>query len=281
MRKRNWLFLAVPFILSACSNKDTTGDTSTIKLGIRENTIELWEEVGRHTKEKGLNLDIVTMNSGLDINQATTEGDLDANGYQTVAFMETWNELQDGDIVPAMTTIIAPLGLYSSHFDSLDALPEGAEIGIPNDPSNTARSLWLLEKAGLLTLSDDFNSVSGTEGIVENPKNLDFVLAEGAMLPRMLEDLDAAMVINGTALDAGMKLDESLIHEDEEQTPYINIVGTTEQKLKDLEKEFQIFEEVFKSDEIKQFITEHYEGNFLSVDRDVREVLEDYEKNYK
>lgn len=268
-------------LLTACGNSTPASDSLSLKVGIRENTIELWEEIETHAKEQGLVLDLVTMSSSLDINQATIDGDLDANSYQTLAFMKTWNELHDSTIVSFAPTIIAPLGLYSEKIQSLDELEEGAKLGIPDDPSNTSRALLLLEKAGLLTLSEDFDSISGTESIESNPKKIEFVLAEGAMLPRMLPDLDAAAIINGTALDAGYTLDDSFLHEDENQTPYINVIGTTEDALDSSEEEFSILADVIDSEEIRTFIQEFYKGNFLFVDRTMEDVLEDFEKNYQ
>lgn len=277
------LLLGSMVFLTACGKTDnaTNEESMELTLGIRENTIELWEEVGQYTAEQGLELDIVTMNSGIDINQATVDGDLDANAYQTMAFLETWNNLQDQNVIPVITTLIAPLGIYSEKYDSIEDIPDEAIIGIPNDASNSSRALELLEKAGLITLSEDFTSVSGTEAIEENPKNLEFELAEGAMLPRMLPDLDAALIINGTALDAGMKLEESLFHEDEGQTAYVNIVATTEENKEAYSEELTILYNVIKSDEIKQFIEEEYEGNFLSVEQDMEETIELFNKEYK
>ena len=270
-------------LLTACGQtEDATNEgAKELTLGIRENTIELWEEVGQQTAEQGLELDIVPMNSGIDINQATVDGDLDANAYQTMAYLETWNNLQNQNIVPAITTLIAPLGIYSEEYSSLEEIPDESIIGIPNDASNASRALELLEQAGLITLSEDFTSVSGTEAIEENPKNLEFELAEGAMLPRMLPDLDAALIINGTALDAGMKLEEALFHEDEGQAAYVNIVATTEENEETYSEELGILYDVIKSDEIKQFIEEEYEGNFISVEQDIEEVVETFKTEYR
>ena len=284
MKTVKGLFLlgSVAFLTACGQTEDATNEGAMeLTLGIRENTIELWEEVGQQTAEQGLELDIVPMNSGIDINQATVDGDLDANAYQTMAYLETWNNLQNQNIVPAITTLIAPLGIYSEEYSSLEEIPDESIIGIPNDASNASRALELLEQAGLITLSEDFTSVSGTEAIEENPKNLEFELAEGAMLPRMLPDLDAALIINGTALDAGMKLEEALFHEDEGQAAYVNIVATTEENEETYSEELGILYGVIKSDEIKQFIEEEYEGNFISVEQDIEEVVETFKTEYR
>ena len=146
-----------------------------MKVGIRASELKTWEYLKEKAKKEGIELGLVNFSSAYDPDQALAEGDIDINAFQHVAYLDSFNAKNHTDIVPIGTTIIAPLGLYSNKYKSLDEIPNGAQIAVPNDPSNWGRALLLLQEAGLLTVVDNFDGNGGEDKIKDNPKKIEIV----------------------------------------------------------------------------------------------------------
>ncbi|TSB47634.1 MetQ/NlpA family ABC transporter substrate-binding protein [Alkalicoccobacillus porphyridii] len=256
--------------LTACgqgNDDSTSGDTEgfskdnpvDVRIGISGTDSRQWDFISEKAVEEGINIDIVSFNDYVQPNQALADGDIDANAFQTVSYFDNFREEQGLDLEAIGTTILAPLGVYSDRYDSVDDIPDGAEILIANEVTNQARNLMLLQEAGLIELEDDFGITSGLDQIADNPKNLKLTEVVPANAPRLMQDVDAAVINNGIAVDAGLSpTEDSLAREDETATPYINIIAARTDNADD--PALQRLVEIYQSDEVKEFIEEEYQG---------------------
>ncbi|AXI08605.1 methionine ABC transporter substrate-binding protein [Oceanobacillus zhaokaii] len=262
---KKWIFpilLVLGLFLAACSNEiDAEVEQSKVKVGIRNSELRTWEYLKERASEEGWEIEIVNFSSAYDPNQALVEGDIDINAFQHVAYLDSFNENTASEIVPIGTTIIAPLGLYSDKYDSVDEIPDGAQIAVPNDAPNWGRALLLLQEAGILKVVDNFDGNGGADKIKENPKNIEIVPVDSANAPRVMEDTAGSVINNGVALEADLTLKDALIHESKTAKPYINVIAARNEE-KDNET-FQKVVKLYQSDETAEFIKETYKGNYL------------------
>ncbi|MBM0066535.1 MetQ/NlpA family ABC transporter substrate-binding protein [Alkalicoccobacillus gibsonii] len=252
--------------LTACGSGD---EEETVKIGIAGTDARQWDFISDIAKEEGINIDIVSFNDYVQPNQALADGDIDANAFQTVSYFDNFREENNLDLEAIGTTVLAPLGIYSDRYDSIEDIPDGAEILIANEVTNQARNLMLLQEAGLLELDDDFGVTSGLDKIKDNPKNLKLTEIVPANAPRLMQDVDAAVINNGIAVDAGLSpTEDSLAREDETATPYINIIAARGDNADD--PTLQRIVEIYQSDEVKEYIEEEYKGatipTYISLD---------------
>ncbi|HSH49512.1 MAG TPA: MetQ/NlpA family ABC transporter substrate-binding protein, partial [Halomonas sp.] len=172
----------------------------------------------------GLDVEIIEFTDYVTPNAALADGSLDANAYQHQPYMESMVNDRGYDFAIAGLTFVYPIGAYSEKYDSLDELPDGAVIALPNDPTNEGRSLILLHNHGLITLNNPENLEATPLDISENPRGFDFREIEAAQLPRVLPDVDLAFINNTFAQPAGLSLDDALVREGPE-SPYVNIIA--------------------------------------------------------
>lgn len=219
---------------------------------------EIMEQIVPLAQAKGLNIDVVEFSDYVVPNTALADGDLHANSFQHVPFLE--NQIKDRgfDIVAVAKTITTPMGVYSSKLKSLDELPEGANVAIPNDPTNGGRALLVLADEGVIEVSPDAGLVPTVLDITENPKNLEFRELDAAQLPRALEDADIAVINTNFALAAGISPREDSIAMEKADSPYANVIAV--RKADENAPWLQTLVEVYHSPEIKQFIETKYEG---------------------
>ncbi|WP_442486818.1 MetQ/NlpA family ABC transporter substrate-binding protein [Halomonas litopenaei] len=205
----------------------------------------------------GLEIEIIEFTDYVTPNAALADGSLDANAYQHEPYMNAMVNDRGYDFAIAGRTFVYPIGAYSEKFESIDDLPEGATIALPNDPSNEGRSLILLHNEGLITLDDPENLEATPLNIVENPHDFDFREIEAAQLPRVLPDVDMAFINNTFAQPAGLTLDDALVKEGPE-SPYVNIIavrGGDEDR-----EEIQQLVEAYQSDEVAAKAEELFKG---------------------
>lgn len=230
-----------------------------IKVGVTPGEhAEIMEQVVPLAKAKGLDIDVIEFSDYVVPNAALADGDLDANSFQHVPFLE--NQIKDRgfDIVAVAKTITTPMGVYSSKLKSLDELPEGANVAIPNDPTNGGRALLVLADAGVIKVNPDAGLVPTVLDITENPKKLKFRELDAAQLPRALEDADAAVINTNFALAAGISPREDSIAMEKADSPYANVIAV---RKGDEEKPWvKTLVEVYHSPEIKEYIETKYEG---------------------
>jgi D-methionine transport system substrate-binding protein len=205
-------------------------------------------------EDAGITVEVEEFTDYVQPNVATADGSVDANFFQTEPYLEEYNTAHSTDLVTVAPVHIEPLGLYSNSVDSVEAIPEGAQIAIPGDGSNGGRALALLEDAGLITLADGVDVTLATEDdVAENPKNLEFVPLEAAQLALSLEDVDAAVINGNYALEADLSPAEDALHsEAPEGNPYANYLVATAANAEN--EDVLKLAELLQSDEVKQFI---------------------------
>lgn len=201
-------------------------ETRTIKVGtVAGPETEVMEVAARIAAEEyDLTVEIVEFTDFVTPNVALADGSLDANAYQHEPYLQAMVNDRGYDLTIAGYTFVYPIGAYSEKYDSIDDLPNGAQIALPNDPSNEGRALILMHNQGLITLNDPSNLEATPIDIAENPRNFRFREIEAAQLPRVLPDVDMAFINNTFAQPAGLHLDDALIKEGPE-SPYVNLIA--------------------------------------------------------
>jgi len=177
-------------------------------------------------REDGIYIEFVNFSEFPLVNQALAEGDLDMNQFQHLQFLANFNVATGENLTPIGATAVYPLGLYSFRWDSVAEFPEGAEIAIPNDPTNQARALLVLQDAGLLTLRDGGNSLSTPFDIIADQSRVSVIPVEAAMTAVSLSDVDGSIVNNSMIAQIGMSLADAIFADDPDSPaaePYINV----------------------------------------------------------
>lgn len=184
---------------------------------------ELVETAQKVAKDRyGLTVKIIEFSDYNLPNEALQDGSLDANVYQHLPYLEAASKAHGYDLEVIGKTFVYPTGLYSKRFKSLASLPKQAVIAIPNDPSNEARALLLLQKAGLITLKDTRNA--SLQDIATNPKQFRFKELDAAQLPRVLTDVDAAVINTTFAIPAGLSPTKDTLFRESKDSPYANLI---------------------------------------------------------
>ena len=236
---------------------------------------EILEQAADLLAEKGYQLEIVEFDDYVMPNTALAEGSLGANYFQHQPYLTNFNAEQGTDLVSAGAIHYEPLGVYAGKSTDLANVPDGAKIGIPADATNGGRALLLLQDQGVLTLKDNINldyfrnaediTFSEYDGIAENPHNVEIVAMEAANLPASLPDLDFAVINGNYAIPAGIA-DKLLVTEDasgEAAQVFANIIAVRNGE--ENNEGVKALVEVLKSDEMKQWITDKYQGSVLPV----------------
>lgn len=212
-------------------------------------------------KEKGYELEIKEYVDYIQPNLALESGDLDANYFQHLPYLESFNKENGTNLVSAGAIHYEPFGVYAGKTTSLDELQDGATIAVPNDTTNEARALLLLEAQGLIKLKEDAGLTATKNDIVENPKNLQLYEVEAAQLPRVIGDVDVAVINGNYAIEAGYKVSDALAVEASDSlaaTTYGNVVAVRAGEEND--PAIQALIEALTSDEVKAFIESTYDG---------------------
>ena len=211
--------------------------------------------------QKGYELEVLEYVDYIQPNLALESGDLDANYFQHFPYLESFNEENGTKLVSAASIHYEPFGIYAGKASSLEELADGATVTVPNDTSNEARALLLLEAQGLIKLKDGADLTVTKNDIVENPKNLSLYEVEAAQIPRVVEDVDVAVINGNYAIEAGFKVSEALAVEDSESiaaTTYGNVIAVREGQENDAKTKALV--EALTSDEVKSFIESTYDG---------------------
>jgi len=175
--------------------------------------VEILEFIVDKMAEEGFELEIKTFTDYVQPNLATDTGELDANFFQHVPYMNNFNAEYDTDLVSVFPVHFEPFGLYGARVGSLDELPDGAIIAVPNDVTNGARALNLLEEAGLIKMTPGVGLMATKLDILDNPKNLDIREIEAAQIPLILPDVDMATMNGNYALQAGLHIRDAVFAE--------------------------------------------------------------------
>ena len=253
------LVLALALSLTACS-KD--GSSKTLKIGATPAPhAAILEQAKPLLEEKGYELEIVEFDDYVTPNTSLEEGELDANYFQHITYLNGFNDERGTHLVSAAGIHYEPLGIYAGTAASLEELPDGARIAVPNDATNEARALLLLEQEGLITLKDGVGISATKDDIAENPHNYEFYEVEARLTATVLEDVAVSVVNGNYAIDAGLKIADALAVEAADGAAaeaYVNVIAVKEGG-EDSEAVKALLE-VLKSDEIRDFIEKTYEG---------------------
>lgn len=216
--------------------------------------------------EKGITLEIKEFTDYVQPNLALNTGDLDANYFQHQPYLDQFNADNDMDLVALGAVHYEPMGIFAGNSSDLAALPDGAKVGVPNDATNEARALLLLESNGLIKLKEDAGVAATKLDIVENPHNLEIVEMEAAQLPLSLGSLDIAVINGNYALSGGLSISDALAIEEADSLAaetYQNVVAVRNGD--ETRPELQTLIEVLNSQEIADYINETFEGAVAPV----------------
>ncbi len=258
--------------LSGCSgsgDSSSTEESTTIKVAAvpTPHAEILNDVVAPLLAEQGYELEVVEFTDYVQPNVATVDGEVDANYFQHVPYLDNYNEENGTNLVSVTAVHYEPMGIYPGKISSIDELEEGSIIAVPNDATNEARALLLLEQEGLITLADDAGITATVNDIVDNPLNLEFKELEAAVVPTVLADVDLACINANYAIEAGYTVNaDALAVEDAEgdaaQT-YANVLVVNEGD-EDSEA-IQALAAALNSDEVREYIEANYDGSVLPV----------------
>ncbi len=224
---------------------------------------ELLALVAEDLAKEGIELKVVEFTDYVTPNVALAEGQLDANFFQHLPYLESFASEKGLPLIGAFAVHVEPLGLYSGRAKNLEDLADGASIAIPNDPTNEGRALLLLQAKGLIKLSDAAGLKGTPADIVENTKKWKFKELEAAQLPRVLQDVDAAVINGNYALESGLNPVKDALLLEGGESPYANIVAVragTEQ-----DPRITALASALRSAKVKEFILSKYSGGVVAA----------------
>ncbi|MDW0111370.1 MetQ/NlpA family ABC transporter substrate-binding protein [Sporosarcina aquimarina] len=267
--------------LGACSQKSSgeEKDSKKVRIGVTGTDGEVWPILKEKAKAEGIEIELIEFADYTLPNQALANGDIDVNSFQHIAFLSQFTKENKADLAPIGATVIAPMGIYSEKLKTIDDIEDGARIAIPDDPSNQARALKLLESTGLIKLADDFGLFGDPSKIVENPKKLDIYPIVAQQTPRVLPDVAASIINNGVAGQAGFDPVKDPIYledsDDDNTLPYVNIFATRTED-KDNETYLRIVE-LYHEEDVKKAVAADTNGGSIVVDITKEDLLNVYE----
>ncbi len=251
---------------SSASSAASSADT-TIKVGASVTPhAEILDQVKDTLAQEGYQLEVVEYNDYVLPNTALESGELDANYFQHITYLNDFNEENGTHLTDVASIHFEPFGLYAGKSASIEELPDGATIAVPNDTTNEARALLLLEQEGLITLNPDAGLSATVVDIVDNPKNLNIQEVEAAQLARVLPDVNLAAINGNYALEAGLKVSDAIATESSESDAakaYANVLVVKEGT--ENEPKIQALIDALESDTVKDFIEQNYDGAVVAV----------------
>lgn len=241
----------------------TDAAQAPLKIGVMTGPEAQMTEVAvKIAKEKyGLDVQLVQFTEYTQPNAALQAKDLDANAFQTVPYLEQESKDRGYKFAIIGNTLVWPIAAYSKKIKNISELKDGAKVAIPNNASNTARALLLLQSNGLIKLKDPKNVFSTEQDIIENPKHIQIVQADTALLTRMLDDVDLAVINNTYAGQAGLSSEKDGIIVESKDSPYVNLVVSREDNKND--PRLQTFLKSFQTDEVFQEALKLFNGGVV------------------
>ena len=260
MIRRTLLLATAALTLAACGQgADKADGTGPLVVGATAVPhAEILEFLAPTLAAAGTPIEVRVFNDYVQPNTQLVEGGLDANYFQTKPYLDEFNAARGATLVTVAGIHVEPLGAYSRRFETLAALPDGADVAIPNDASSVGRSLILLQTAGLIRLNDPTNPSQSLRDIADNPKNLRFRELESATLPRVLDQVDMAVINTNYALDAGLNPREDALTLEGGDSPYVNYLVTRTEDQND--PRVQALATALRSQAVKDFIAQKYDG---------------------
>lgn len=268
----SFLIVAI-LVLSACGGNNG----KKVTIGVASNDTKAWEKVKELAKKDDIDLEIKHFSDYNFPNKALSDGDIDLNAFQHFAFLDQYKKAhKDTNIEALSTTVLAPLGIYSDKVKNIKDIKKGAQVAIPNDVSNQARALKLLESAGLIKLKKNFGLNGTTKDIESNPKDLKIKAVDAQQTARALSDVDISVINNGVATKAGKDAKKDPIYLEKASSdavkPYINVVAVNS-KDKD-NKTYKKIIELYHSKEAQKALKEDTKDGEKPVDLSKKEIEE-------
>lgn len=224
MQTRRLILSALPaLLLAGCGAKGGDPNRLTVAATAVPHA-EILKQVEPLLAKEGLTLEVRVFNDYVQPNLQVDQGQIDVNYFETKPYLDQFNRERGTKLVPVAGIHVEPLGAYSRRWKSIAALPTGASVAIPNEPSNGGRALLLLQKAGLIRLKNPDDPLATLGDIVANPKQLQFRELEGATLPRVLGEVDLALINTNYALDARLSPVRDALAIEDKDSPYVNYV---------------------------------------------------------
>ncbi|MBQ7760042.1 MAG: MetQ/NlpA family ABC transporter substrate-binding protein [Phascolarctobacterium sp.] len=241
--------------------EEKKADTSApIKIGVTAGPhAEIMDNVKKLAEKKGLKIEVVEFSDYVTPNVALHQGELFANSMQHAPYLKATLEKEPSfELVEVFKTVNFPMAVYSQKVKKGEEIPEGAIVGIPNDPSNGGRALLLLADKGLIEIKDKNNVVTNVKDITANPKNLVIRELDAAIIPNSLPDLTVAVINCNYALPAGLNPTNDSILLENADNPFLNIFVTRKANVND--PRIKQLQEVYQSAENKKFVNEYFKG---------------------
>lgn len=280
--KKIALGLSLVLTLTGCGNKkndtnsnsspsnqakteDRFADAKVIKIGVCGEKNEVLEDIAkRFEKDTGKKIEIVPFSDYNQPNEALKSGDIDLNAFQHKKFLEDYNKSHKTDIVAVGDTLLAPMGIYSDKIKDVKEIKDGDKIAIPNDPTNGARALFLLQSAGLLELEGKEGDAITLDNIKKNPKNLEIIELDASQTARNLTEVAASVINSGVAVDAGFVPTEDAIYLEDKDDPakaiYVNIIAARKED-KDSKTIENFIKNYYQTDETKKLVEKETKGS--------------------
>ncbi|MBM0848174.1 D-methionine transport system substrate-binding protein [Staphylococcus epidermidis] len=268
----SFLIVAI-LVLAACGGNNG----KKVTIGVASNDTKAWEKVKELAKKDDIDLEIKHFSDYNVPNKALSDGDIDLNAFQHFAFLDQYKKAhKDTNIEALSTTVLAPLGIYSDKVKNIKDVKKGAQVAIPNDVSNQARALKLLESAGLIKLKKNFGLNGTTKDIESNPKDLKIKAVDAQQTARALSDVYISVINNGVATKAGKDAKKDPIYLEKASSdavkPYINVVAVNS-KDKD-NKTYKKIIELYHSKEAQKALKEDTKDGEKPVDLSKKEIEE-------
>ncbi|MFT8319718.1 MAG: MetQ/NlpA family ABC transporter substrate-binding protein [Bacillus sp. (in: firmicutes)] len=276
-----FILLLSVWALAACGNSNSDENKTTkVKIGVTGTDGDVWPTLQKKAKKEGIEIELVEFSDYTLPNQALANKEIDLNSFQHIAFLSQFAKENKADLVPIGSTLVAPMGVYSEKLKDIKDIKKGATIAIPDDPSNQARALKLLESAGLITLSKDFGLFGDPSKIVDNPKNLKILPVVAQQTPRVLPDVAASVINNGIAGQAGFNpVKDPIFLEDannDSVLPYINIFASRKEDQNN--KTYQRIIELYHEEDVKKAVEKDTNGGSIVTDIPKEELLKQFKE---
>ena len=249
----------------AVETEETAGETVTLRVGASPTPhAEILAQVVDDLAEQGIDLQIVEYTDYVVPNTAVEDGEDDANYFQHTPYMENFNAERGTHLVAVGDIHYEPMGIYAGQTTSLEELPDGATIAVPNDATNEGRALLLLQAQGLITIDEAAGLECTPNDIVDNPKNLVFKELEAAMLPQTIDEVNLSVINSNYALQAGFNpVQDSLAMETADTTPYPNVIAVKEGN--ENNEAILALVKALQSDKVRDYIEETYGGAVVAL----------------
>lgn len=262
--------------LAGCGVSSKSNSTATGPNGQKETVLKVGATPVPHEQilnlvkpvlaKEGIDLQVVEYQDYVQPNRALADGDLDANYFQHVPYLNDYNQKNHTDLVPTVSVHFEPLGLYAGRSKSLSDIQDGAKIAVPNDTTDEARALLLLESAGLIKLKQPENLSETKQDIVSNPHNIQIEEIEAATIPRVIKDVNYAVINGNYAVQAGFKVSDALVAEKADSLAaktFANVVVV--RKGDEHKPAIEALDKALTSPAVEQYINNTYHGSVIPI----------------